>query len=171
MKFRNSEISDGLLHERLAILAVICLIMLSGPIAFANIPLAMGICMGALCAYFIDPDLDLRGATRAENRMYQLNKPIGALFQMYYVPYSLIPHGSIWSHGGKNRLTGWIAMVLVATPIRIIYSHLWILLFVFLPTNVFREFLLWIPKLYWVGLYTSWAIVDVVHWFRDRWLN
>lgn len=169
MRHRKYPPSDGEKHEWLATPVVIAIIITAGFLAFVSVPLTMGLCMGALCAFFIDPDLDQRSTTRAENRMYRMNKILGAVFHIYFIPYSLLPHRSVWSHGGRNKLTGWISMALIATPLRILYSHLWLALY--LPLEHFRSFLAWIPVHYWLGLYVAWALVDLVHWFRDNWLG
>ena len=91
------------------------------------------------------------------------------VFHMYFIPYSLIPHRSVLSHGGRNKLTGWIGMALIATPLRILYSHAW--LAIYLPLDRFRTYVSWIPAFYWLGLYVAWATVDIVHWVRDTWLS
>lgn len=168
-RYRRYPPSDGEKHENLALPVVIAIIITAGFLAFVSPALTLGLCMGALCAYFIDPDLDQRDATRAENRIYRMNKILGAIFHMYFIPYSLIPHRSVLSHGGKNKLTGWIGMVLIATPLRILYTHAWLL--IYLPLERFRTYIAWIPPFYWLGLYVAWAIVDCVHWLRDTWLN
>ena len=163
----GGDMQDGLSHERNAIITLMLLGFLSIPLFLLSPALSIGLIWGAICGFFIDPDLDHRGTTRAEYRMYRVNRLIGALFHMYWTPYqTFIRHGSLLSHGGKGLL-GWVSMALIATPIRIVYS-LWWLIPLALSVDFVYQWLMWIPGLFWLGLYLGWAAQDFVHWLRDE---
>lgn len=158
--------SDGYFHELAALVtfgittavAIVCALI-------GHYVVSLGLIFGSIDGLFIDPDLDQRTATRAENRMYRISKVLGMLFHMYFVPYSLLPHRNILTHGSYG-LFGWIAMVLIATPLRILYSFWWVFLLGALAEPV-GQWLLWIPPLFWGGMYIGWAVQDVVHWWKD----
>jgi len=165
---RRYPMSDGEVHEKLAIPVLFLLIFISGIVSFYNFSLAIGLCLGAVSGFFIDPDLDQRDTTRAENRVYKISKILGLFFHAYWLPYSLLPHRSILTHGGRNKLTGWITMMFIATPLRMFYAHLWLLPVFSISTNL-QEFVFGIPVLYWLGLWLSWSTLDNIHWLRDTW--
>jgi len=159
--------SDGYYHERnalvvcgIATFAALLCILAKQPV------LSTGLIFGVICGLFVDPDLDQRTTTRAENRMYRISKPLGALFHMYFIPYGLLPHRSVLTHGSYG-LFGWVTMILVATPLRILYAFWWLVLLGILVEPSIGQWLLWIPPWFWVGMYTGWAAQDVVHWLRD----
>lgn len=159
--------SDGWYHERIS-KYILYLFIPFGVIVFCiNSWFGFGFMLGLFCGFFIDPDLDHRQSTRCENRMYRIWKPLGVVFAMYWTPYQAMwPHGSDWTHGGGLPL-GWLVMALVSTPIRIIYSLLWIVpLLVYWPTDVWNTFI-GIHPFFWLGLYTGWALQDLGHWLRD----
>lgn len=68
-------------------------------VAFLGYPLPAGAVMaGAFGGYLAGPDLDQSGVTEDELRWYRLHPLLGFLFHAYWLPYSLIPHRSKWSH-------------------------------------------------------------------------
>lgn len=109
------------------------------------------ILLGGFGAFLAGPDLDVDGRTEDESRWYRVWPPLGVLFTAYWLPYSLIPHRSKWSH-----LPG------LASALRMVYAlaipaYLWLRYIGPLP---------W-PTLFlmWVG----WSIVDTVHLAKDGW--
>ena len=90
---------------------------------------------------------------------------IGKLFRAYWSPYEIMfEHRSVWSHGGGLPF-GWLVMVLVATPIRILYAFL-PLIVILISRAQLKPLLMWQP-FFWLGLYWGWASQDLVHWMRD----
>lgn len=108
--------------------------------------------LGAMGAFIAGPDLDVDGITEDEARWYRLNPILGTLFRLYWQPYSLLPHRSIWSH-----LPG------LASALRMAYA-------------------LAIPAAWWVHsgwpvpwgtlvwAWVGWSVIDTVHLALDGWV-
>jgi Uncharacterized metal-binding protein len=54
--------------------------------------------LGGMGAFLAGPDLDVEGITEDEARWYRISPLLGLAFHLYWLPYSLLPHRSIWSH-------------------------------------------------------------------------
>jgi hypothetical protein len=158
--------SDGWYHERNSFITLTTLAIISMTLSLTgNWILGLGLIIGGICGLFIDPDLDQRTTTRAENRMYRINPLLGAVFHIYWIPYSLLPHRSVLTHGGFPPF-GWVTMALIATPLRILYTFCWAII----PVVKLPELSGWlvgVPVAFWVSVYVGWYSQDVVHWLRD----
>lgn len=163
----KNVVTDGQLHQRNALAVIaLCAGLALGVMAIGQFLLGLGVLAGAICGFFIDPDLDHEWKTISEGRISRMfGKTIGKLFRAYWSPYEIMfEHRSVWSHGGPPPF-GWLVMFLVATPIRILYAiGLPIVLLGGIET--IQSALLWQP-LFWAGLYWGWAAQDLVHWLRD----
>jgi len=160
--------TDGQHHQLNAVITLLISCAVSGFLTHLGHPwLALGLVLGSICGLFIDPDLDHEWVTVSEGRVSKLfGKTIGKMFRLYWAPYEImLRHRSPLSHGSFPPF-GWLAMILVATPIRIVYSFLWAIPVVYYFPTV-KMFLLDLPVLLWVGLYLGWAAQDLVHWIRD----
>lgn len=148
--------NDGYYHQRNAIIVLIGTIIIS--IATGD----YGWVLGGLLGLFIDPDLDHEWLTTSESRVKKLfGNVIGKLFQLYWSPYHvLFRHRSPWTHGSKGL--GFIGMIFVATPIRILYTFWWLI-----PLG--NRYELWsvYENLPLVTIFCAWATQDLVHWLRD----
>lgn len=146
---------DGYYHQRNAIVVLIITIIISlytGDYGWA---------LGGLLGLFIEPDLDNEWFTTSESRVKKLfGTVIGKLFQLYWSPYHVIfRHRSPWTHGSKGM--GFLAMIFIATPIRILYTFWWLI-----PLG--NKFDLWsIYRDLPLSIYFAWAFQDLVHWLRD----
>jgi hypothetical protein len=158
--------SDGWYHQRLSIITLTILVVVSAVLTLRGWWVAgLGLVVGGICGLLIDPDLDQRDTTRAENRMYRFNKAIGAAFHMYWIPYALAFHRSEFTHGGGWPF-GWMIMVLVATPLRIFYAFWWVAILVLKFPSWYDKFAS-VPLEFWMFIYAGWAAQDVMHWLRD----
>lgn len=163
---RRKKFSDGHYHERNAVVVLLVLCVVAIVLSCKWPELGAGILVGSVLGLFIEPDLDHRNVTRAENRAYRmLGKILGTMFQIYFLPYTLLGHRSFFTHGGFPPF-GWVSMILIATPLRILYTFWWIILIgIIFPAakNVFMT----IPPLFFCGVYGGWGTQDIVHWLRD----
>lgn len=159
--------TDGYYHQRNAIVTLLISCACAGFLVIKWPLLALGIALGSVCGLFIDPDLDHEWVTVSEGRISKLfGSTIGKLFRLYWAPYEiLLRHRSPLSHGSFPPF-GWLIMILVATPIRMGYSVLWLLPVMYYYPTV-KVFLLSLPTLLWIGLYVGWGIQDFIHWLRD----
>ena len=159
--------SDGHYHQRNAIITLLVFCAIAGFLVNRWPWLSLGLCLGSIAGLFIDPDLDHEWVTVSESRIIKLfGRTIGKLFRLYWSPYEImLRHRSPLSHGSFPPF-GWLAMILIATPIRMGYSVLWMLPFTYYYPNV-REFILQLSILLWIGMYVGWATQDFVHWLRD----
>jgi len=165
---RRRPRSDGSYHERNAVLVLLMLCGISGGLLICGHPaLGFGLVLGGLFGLFNDPDLDHRDTTRAENRVRRLfGRVPDALFRLYWTPYTLFGHRSFFTHGGYG-VSGMLAMVLVATPIRILYAFWWFIL----PSIFYapiHKYVVQVPVSFWLVIYLGWAIQDAVHRLRDN---
>jgi len=160
--------SDGYYHE-LSAITVTVLCGISAIFLIVPAPLiGIGIFLGSVCGLFIDPDLDSTSTTRAEYRAHRTFTRIpGAIFQAYFTFYAAIcgGHRSKLSHGGPPPL-GWLRMILVATPFRMLYSLWWLVLLGYLRPSLWQLYG-WLGWQFWIGLYVGWASQDFVHWRKD----
>jgi uncharacterized metal-binding protein len=136
--------ASGKIHARYAG-AVVC--AASGYGIYAG---DVGLVAGAVFGYLATPDLDLgQMRTHDENRMYRINRLLGALFQLYYLPYGkMFKHRSFWTHCPG-----------IATAIRLVYSFWWLAFMwppLLTPTDVLMV---------WLGA----SIQDAVHLHLDGW--
>ena len=161
------RLSDGYHHEVSAII-VTALCGIGAILLMAPYPLVgTGIFLGSVCGLFIDPDLDHKNTTRAEYRAYRQFGWLGAIFQAYFTFYAAIcgGHRSRLSHGGPPPW-GWLRMILVSTPFRMLYCMWWVVLLGRLWSSLWQLYI-WLGWQFLLGLYVGWAIQDVVHWQRD----
>jgi len=161
------KLSDGYYHE---ISAIVVTVLCGIAAIFLIVPatlIGIGIFLGSVFGLFIPPDLDSKSTTRSEYRAYRLFGWLGAIFHSYFTFYAAIcgGHRSKLSHGGPPPW-GWLRMILVATPFRMLYSLWW-----FVPLGCLWPSLWqlygWLGWQFWLGLYVGWAIQDIVHWQRD----
>jgi uncharacterized metal-binding protein len=107
--------------------------------------------LGGMGAFIAGPDLDVEGVTEDEARWYRISPLLGLAFHLYWLPYSLIPHRSIWSH-----LPG------LASALRMAYAlaipGAWWL-------HVGWPVPWWALGWAWVG----WSVIDTVHLALDGW--
>lgn len=108
--------------------------------------------LGAAGAFVAGPDLDVEGITEDEARWYRISPILGLLFHVYWLPYSLLPHRSIWSH-----LPG------LASALRMAYAlavpaYAWLHVGWPVPWAALG----WV----WVG----WSVIDAVHLAMDGWV-
>ena len=107
--------------------------------------------LGGVGAFLAGPDLDVEGVTEDEARWYRVSPLLGLAFHLYWLPYSLLPHRSMWSH-----------MPGLASALRMAYALL-------LPA------LWWLhqgwpvpwPVLGW--MWVGWSVIDAVHLALDGW--
>jgi len=156
--------SDGWYHEMNAIMTLVVIVIISCVCAwFWWGWTAIGLLLGGVFGLFIDPDLDHPDATRAEYRAKRIfGKVLGTIFQTYWTPYTIFGHRSVFTHGGFSPL-GWMLMIFIATPIRMIYAFWWIGIVAIVKST----WIYWIPPSFWVALWVGWALQDFVHWLRD----
>lgn len=107
--------------------------------------------LGAVGAFIAGPDLDVEGITEDEARWYRVSPLLGLAFHLYWLPYSLLPHRSMWSH-----LPGLASLLRMAYALAIPAAW-W--LHVGWPVPVWA--LVWA----WVG----WSVIDAVHLSLDDW--
>ena len=167
MKERHEGPSDGAIHERNAIITLLCLGVVSLFSSLVSFHFGIGLLWGAIQGLIVDPDLDKKEATHTEYRAVRVfGGFFGAVFQTYWSMYNIIPHRSILSHGGPPPF-GWLWMMLIATPIRMIYSVLWAVPIVIARPQQTWESVSRIPPPFLLGIYVGWALQDLVHWVRD----
>lgn len=164
MKRRKRQISDGARHGRIAVGVLITAIPIGIFLAVLyNVSLGVGVILGVICGYFIDPDLDQRSTTHTENRIYRINKVWGALHHIYWIPYSLLPHRCSLTHGGRLPL-GWLTMA-IATMIRMTYALWWVIVVLVVCDN--QGWHTAIPLRFLIGLFAGWYVQDLGHWCKD----
>ena len=167
LRFLFGTHSDGFYHEINALITLVFLTLGSLALAFTGIPIfALGVVNGGTCGLFIDPDLDHHDTTRAEYRARRVfGRFIGTMFQWYWMPYTILGHRNLLTHGGPPPV-GWMIMVLIATPLRMLYTFLPLIIPALVYPPIGRV-LAALPLAFYVGLWAGWAAQDLVHWKRD----
>lgn len=144
--------ANGKQHSRanytgLVILAAIA----AGVVVGTGNTFGVWVFFGGCGAFLAGPDLDVEGVTEDEARWYRISPVLGMLFHLYWLPYSLIPHRSLWSH-----LPG------LASALRMAYA-------LALPAAWWLHLGWPVP---WMALglaWLGWSVIDTVHLALDGW--
>ena len=127
----------------------------------------LGLIMGSGIAIIITPDLDHEWQTWTEGWVSRrFGMFVGKLFRLWWSPYEIIfSHRSFFTHGGFPP-TGILVMALVATPIRILYTFLWLIPLAYYVEEV-RVWLFNVPIEFWLMTYFGWGLGDFSHYLSD----
>jgi uncharacterized metal-binding protein len=107
--------------------------------------------LGGMGAFLAGPDLDVGGITEDEARWYRISPLLGLAFHLYWLPYSLLPHRSIWSH-----LPG------LASALRMAYA-------LAIPAAWWLHVGWPVPWVALVWAWVGWSVIDAVHLALDGW--
>lgn len=114
-------------------------------------PSAIGLGLGSIIGHLITPDIDHHKFTYEENRIYRLNKLLGALWWLFWWPYE-----KIFAHRGISHWK------VIGTLTRFLYL-LWYPLFY--NSAIWTDTASW---LFWLWLFLGWTVQDFAHLRLDR---
>lgn len=167
MKMTYSPSYDGHEHARQAKI-VLCLaipvcigLLVLAPDEVLVAELAAGLALGALCGFWITPDIDHDDWTMEEYRAMRADPLLGRLWVILWRPYSLVfKHRSRWTHS-------WRGTLLRAVPFMVA-----IVVGYGLLRHAFSLGVRWLSPFY-VGFLAAWLIQDMVHYHHDKlgWLG
>lgn len=143
--------ANGYQHARANYNALVVLAIIAGALALNGNVGGLCVFLGGVGAFVAGPDLDIRGRTEDELRWYRASPVLGILFHAYWLPYSLIPHRSKWSH-----------MPGLASALRMAYA-------LAIPAAWWLHTGRPIPWLALVLMWVGWSLIDTVHLAKDGW--
>jgi uncharacterized metal-binding protein len=143
--------ANGKQHSRANYTALVALAVVASAAAFAGHDFALWIFLGGVGGFLAGPDLDVKGVTEDEARWYRISPLLGLAFHLYWLPYSLIPHRSIWSH-----LPG------LASALRMAYA-------LAIPAAWWLHVGYPVPWWELMWAWAGWSVIDTVHLALDGW--
>lgn len=142
----------GYVHKHAHTLGVCVVLPFAAVMAFAEPVLGTSIAAGYLLGRVVEPDLDQISITSSEGIMLRRFGCLGALWVMYWFPYSwVMPHRSVASH-----FPG------ISTAVRMLYLF-WPILMLLAYTQSFDE----VAALVTFGVFVGLSLSDAIHWALD----